>query len=93
MLYVLCYDIVSNRRRKKVADALLDFGGRVQKSTFECDLKTEAKLRELLARVRPLLNPKTDTLRVYRVCAACRQECTLAGLDLAPPPLKKTIIV
>lgn len=93
MLYVVCYDIVSDRRRKKVADMLLDFGSRVQKSAFECDLKTESRRRELLSRVRPLLDPKTDTLRLYRVCAACVGERKLVGVDKAPPPPQKTIIL
>ena len=38
MLYLICYDIASPRRRKKLADVLLDCGDRVQKSAYECDL-------------------------------------------------------
>ena len=40
MLYLICYDIASPRRRRKLADVLLDYGARVQKSAYECDLKT-----------------------------------------------------
>ena len=83
MLYLLCYDIASPKRRKKVADVLLDYGDRAQKSAYECDLKTEARLRDLLARARPHLDPQHDTLRVYRICASCRSEVQAVGLDHA----------
>ena len=36
MLYLIYYDIASPRRRKKLADVLLDCGDRVQKSAYEC---------------------------------------------------------
>ena len=92
MLYFVCYDIASPKRRKKLADVLLDYGARVQKSAYECDLKTDARLRELLTRARPHVDPKTDTLRVYRVCAACRGEGTAMGINLARP-VEQTIIL
>jgi CRISPR-associated protein Cas2 len=93
MLYLICYDIVSSKRRNRAAIILLDFGSRVQKSTFECELKTEARLRELIRRVRPHLDPRTDTLRIYRLCATCVSERQLLGLDKAPPPLPPTLIL
>lgn len=92
MLYLICYDVVSNTRRRKLADVLLDYGDRVQKSAYECDLKTAARLRALLARARKHIDPKTDTLRVYRVCAACRSEGTAVGVNHARQ-LEKTIIL
>jgi len=92
MLYLICYDVVSNKRRKKLSDLLLDFGCRVQKSAFECDLKTEAQLRDLLTRARRHVQTDTDSLRVYRVCGACRLEARVFGLDNARP-VEKTIIL
>ena len=92
MLYLICYDIASPKRRKKLADILLDHGDRVQKSAYECDLKTDAGLRALLARARKHLDPHQDTLRVYRVCASCRAEAQALGLDHARP-VEKTIIL
>lgn len=92
MLYLICYDVVSNTRRRKLADVLLDYGDRVQKSAYECDLKTAARLRDLLARARKHLDPKTDTLRVYRVCAACREEGATVGVDHARPVPKVILL-
>lgn len=92
MLYLICYDVTSPKSRRKLANALLDFGDRVQKSAYECDLKSEARLRSLLDRLRPHLDPRRDTLRVYRVCASCRIELQALGLDHAQP-VRSTIIV
>jgi len=92
MLYLICYDVASPRRRRKLADLLLDYGTRVQKSAYECDFKTEARLWDVLARARLHINPKTDTLRAYRVCAACRAESQAVGVDHARP-VPATIIL
>ena len=35
-MYVISYDIVSDKLRNKVAKILLDYGKRVQYSVFEC---------------------------------------------------------
>lgn len=92
MLYMICYDVVSSRRRRKIANLLLDHGTRVQKSAFECDLSTDARLRDLLSRVRAGVDPKTDTVRVYRVCASCRVEAEAIGVNHARP-VEQTIII
>lgn len=92
MLYMICYDVVSSRRRRKIAHLLLDHGTRVQKSAFECDLNTHARLRDLLLRVRTEVDPKTDTVRVYRVCASCRAEAEAIGVNHARA-VEKTIII
>lgn len=93
MLYVICYDITKNGIRRKAANAVLDFGGRVQKSTYECDFRTEARLRVLMRRLRDIIDPVTDSVRAYRVCASCLPQRRLIGIDLAPEPLKRTIIL
>lgn len=92
MLYLICYDVVKSRNRRRLANLLLDHGTRVQKSAFECDLATEARLRALVTNARRCLCPETDTLRVYRVCASCRSEALALGLDHARP-VPPTIIV
>lgn len=37
-MYLVSYDISSNKIRKKVSDKLLGYGKRVQYSVFECDI-------------------------------------------------------
>ena len=67
MLWIVCYDIVDNRRRNRVAKALLGYGERVQESVFECHLDN-ALLRRLQAELRPLVDEIDDRLRYYPLC-------------------------
>ena len=52
MQYVICYDIADDRRRNRVATALLDFGQRVQESVFVAHLDEElaARMKERVER-------------------------------------------
>ncbi|WP_395095182.1 CRISPR-associated endonuclease Cas2 [Armatimonas sp.] len=93
MLYVLTYDIPSNRRRLKAANVILDYGGRYQKSSFECDLSTDRRYRELIGRLWDVLNPEEDTIRIYRVCGECRPFAKTLGIDTVPEPLQKVLIL
>lgn len=47
-MYLVSYDIASDKIRKKVAKNLLNYGKRVQYSVFECDI--DARLCEQLYR-------------------------------------------
>jgi CRISPR-associated protein Cas2 len=64
LLYVIAYDIPSNKRRKKVSDLLEGYGRRVQYSVFECILSAE-QYAELQRRMRPRLNLEEDSVRFY----------------------------
>ncbi len=70
---VVSYDIPDDRRRGKVCRLLKDFGERVQYSVFECRLRPR-ELARLQERLRPLLVPKEDDVRFYRLCEACRRK-------------------
>jgi CRISPR-associated protein Cas2 len=71
MLILLSYDVPDDRRRTRLAHALKDFGERVQYSVFECRL-TPKQLDRLRERVRPLIAPEEDSLRIYVLCAECQ---------------------
>lgn len=64
LLYVVAYDIPSDKRRKKVSDLLEGYGKRVQYSVFECVL-SEQKYAELQQRLRPRLKLEEDSVRFY----------------------------
>ncbi len=84
--YLISYDIPDDRRRQKVANLLLDYGSRVQGSVFEVWL-TARLHRELRKRLAPLIDREADSVRVYRLCAACRGEVVeLGGGGLPEPP-------
>lgn len=79
MLVVVSYDVRETRRRTRLAQALKDFGERVQLSVFECQLddKQVAKLR---TRVAKLIEPEKDSVRIYRLCGGCAPKLELLGV-------------
>ena len=64
LLYVVTYDIPSDKRRKAVSDLLEGYGRRVQYSVFEC-LLTVKKYEDLQRRLRPRLKGEEDAVRFY----------------------------
>ncbi|OKH33838.1 CRISPR-associated endonuclease Cas2 [[Phormidium ambiguum] IAM M-71] len=78
MFYLICYDIVSDRRRTKVAKLLEAYGLRVQKSVFECVLD-EKQQEGLQKRLMKLLNKREDQIRFYPLSAHCRDKVLVLG--------------
>ncbi len=78
MMYVLVYDIVNDRRRTRLHRALKDYGTPVQRSVFEFDL-TAGEAEKMLERVQALISEDEDTVRLYRLCAACLTETRILG--------------
>ena len=64
LLYIVTYDIPSDKRRKKVSDLLEGYGKRVQYSVFECVLPVN-KFQELKKRLRQRINIDEDSVRFY----------------------------
>lgn len=77
-LVIVAYDIPDDKRRTQLAKTLEDFGDRVQFSVFECLLEPPDILG-LIAAITPLINPNEDSVRIYRLCAACEREIRLIG--------------
>ncbi|WP_297576542.1 CRISPR-associated endonuclease Cas2 [uncultured Campylobacter sp.] len=70
MKYLITYDIISNKRRKKIADILEGVGKRVNLSVFECELN-DTKLKHLKTKLLKQADPKADSIRIYRICENC----------------------
>ena len=71
MRILVTYDVstttpAGERRLRRVAQACVDFGQRVQKSVFECSL-TEAQFEKLRGRLLEEINLEEDNLRIYRL--------------------------
>ena len=77
-LIVVSYDIPNDRRRLRLANALKDFGVRVQYSVFECHLQPE-ELEKLRQRLGPLVAPQEDNVRLYRFCQDCATKLETFG--------------
>ena len=65
-LYVFCYDISNDRRRRRVARVLEEIGLRVQESVFECWLGAGEESRRAKELLR-LIDPRDDLLTWYRL--------------------------
>jgi len=78
MYVVVTYDVVENKRRRKLFARLHGFVTPVQKSVFEGEIP-DARHALLLDTIRKAIDPETDTVRVYRLCARCRPAVDLIG--------------
>ncbi|RME91551.1 MAG: CRISPR-associated endonuclease Cas2 [Anaerolineae bacterium] len=89
--YLLTYDIADPRRLARVAKVMESIGERVQYSVFEAYLPPDL-LEQVVGRVRKVMNEDEDSLRIYRLCAACRKDIRTLGVgQVTPPP--ETIIL
>ena len=70
MYLVVCYDIVENRRRARVARRMVEYLTRVQKSVFEGPLADD-RLEPLRRMLLEEIDPVTDTVRIYHLCGRC----------------------
>ena len=66
LLYIVAYDIASNKRGKKVSDILEGYGKRVQYRVFEV-IVVGSKYNELRRRLRRSFNPDEDSIRFYPI--------------------------
>ncbi|MGB3614285.1 MAG: CRISPR-associated endonuclease Cas2, partial [Elainellaceae cyanobacterium] len=80
MFYLICYDVVSDRRRNRVARLLEGYGLRVQKSVFEAVLTPEQ--REMLHhKLGRYLKPEEDQVRFYPMSPRYRRQVEILGLQ------------
>jgi len=78
---VLAYDIVSNRRRGRVARKATGFLQRVQKSVFEGEI-SEVRLDALRKMLSREMDLETDSARIYPVCRRCRAGTEVIGVGV-----------
>ena len=78
MIYMVCYDVSHHKRLHKLARKLEQYGIRVQKSFFQCEMeddKMESMKRELLN----IISRKHDSLFIYPLCQKCSREALTDG--------------
>ena len=85
MFISLCYDVVEDRRRNRLARLLVGYLDRVQKSVFEGEI-TESRYLEMREKALGMIDLETDRLRVYRLCRRCRG--AIETSPLGPDPSK-----
>lgn len=88
-LYVIAYDISSDKRRTKVHKTLCGFGEWTQYSLFECFLTKKERVL-LRARLDSILEPDEDSVRIYPLCSTCQEQTETIG---SPAPEEKTTYI
>lgn len=89
MLVLVTYDVNTETgkgkaRLRKVAKKCVAYGQRVQKSVFEC-LLNEAQLVNFQAELVSLIDPKTDSLRFYKLGNNFKNKINHYGVKLDYP--------
>ena len=79
MFIVISYDIVNNRTRYRLAKVMINYGCRVQKSVFECDLD-DRRFLEMKGKIEKLIDREKDSVRYYFMCRRCRGSVEVSGL-------------
>lgn len=82
LTHVIAYDISDDHRRARVAAVLQAYGDRVQRSVFVATVE-DGMLREARDRISQIINPATDSVYVFRQCAACWEAVGIYGQAVA----------
>ena len=79
MFIIVCYDIVDNKRRSRIAKVMKSYGYRVQKSVFECQLDDDRKYLQMKKAIEKTINREEDSVRYYFLCARCQGNVEVSG--------------
>ena len=89
VMYIVSYDISSNRLRNKVAKLLEGYGRRVQYSVFECEV-SEKHFYRLRKDLTDLLTGSDDAgIRIYDLCGKCEKKIQIIGVTHTPDEEKE----
>jgi len=77
-LILICYDISSNKGRRKVDLLLCHYGERIQYSVFRASLK-QKQLVVLKQQITSLFeqtcfNTITDSIYIFKICTSCEKK-------------------
>ena len=78
-MYLISYDISSDKRRGRIAKRMENYGRRIQYSVFECDID-EKRFKKLYAEIMKECEGMTDgSVRFYYIFQNCRPKMRLIG--------------
>lgn len=83
MLHLIAYDIASDRRLRRVASLCEDYGTRIEKSVFECDLDDQT-FATFWKRLTSLMDPACDAVVDYPINRVDRMRIRSFGRCLRP---------
>lgn len=97
MLVLITYDVSvvtpeGRRRLRRIAKVCLDYGVRVQKSVFECDVEP-AQFTRLQDELLSIYDEEEDSLRFYFLGKKGRQKVEHHGAKPTDDPLNDALIL
>ncbi|RMD57333.1 MAG: CRISPR-associated endonuclease Cas2 [Nitrospirae bacterium] len=79
---LVAYDIIDDKRRTRIMNTLLDYGGkRVNYSVFEC-LLTQLELKKLRGELEGIIDRSEDNIRFYILCEKCIKNIENYGVEV-----------
>ena len=92
-MYVISYDISSNRLRNKIFKTLKNYGRHIQFSVFECELSNRqynALYKELMGLMQ---GQPEGSIRIYDLCEICSKNIRAIGVVDNQKAEKEDIVV
>ena len=78
MIYLVCYDISHPKRLRRTAKILENFGLRVQKSFFQCEME-QKRMEHLRDQVLAVVDSEKDYFFIYPLCEDCSRKAMADG--------------
>lgn len=79
MVYVVSYDIISDRTRRKLSKILEGYGVRIQYSVFDCRLN-EKRFRKMYQDIFKVTEDEQEgSVRIYTLCKNCESRTVTIG--------------
>lgn len=78
MIYMICYDITDSKRLRKTAKVLENYGIRIQKSFFQCEI-SKGMLDRLIKNILDSVDISKDKLYIYPLCNGCLKNVKFDG--------------
>ncbi len=78
MIYMVCYDIAAPKRLRRTAKILENFGLRVQKSFFQCEIEKE-RMEAMREQILEVIDTDKDYLFIYPLCENCSHRAQTDG--------------
>lgn len=75
---VASYDISDQKRLEKVGKVMKNYGERVLKSVFECNIE-RWRYSLLKSEINEIIDPIEDSVRYYILCGKCLKEVEYSG--------------
>jgi len=80
-MFIVCYDVSCDRRRRQLENQIRPLGTRMQRSVFMCHV-SENKLSAFTVKAKDILNEEEDRLSIYYVCQKDRKRIKSQGKEI-----------